>query len=101
MKTTIVSKKIYDREFKMDAARLVVDVGRTVAAVAADIGVSPTTVRAWISIYKKGLPGASVAKGQLSPVELQLKQANDEIRKLRMQVDFLKKTMAYFVEQPQ
>jgi hypothetical protein len=31
MKTTKGTKKLYDREFKMDAARLVVDDGRSVA----------------------------------------------------------------------
>ncbi|MCX6125116.1 MAG: hypothetical protein NTV34_10285 [Proteobacteria bacterium] len=34
----------------------------------------------------------------LSPEGLKLKVALEEIRKLKVQVDFLKKTMAYFVE---
>jgi hypothetical protein len=43
---------------------------------------------------------ADKSKPALSPEAVQLKAANEEIRKLKMQVEFLKKTMAYFVEQP-
>lgn len=101
MKAIAGSKKRFDREYKMDAARMVVDGGRTIVAVSADIGVCKATVRAWVATYKASGSGAFPGSGNLSPAELQLKQANEEIRKLKMQVGFLKKTMAYFVEQPQ
>jgi transposase len=101
MKSNSETNKKYDQEYKNDVARMVVDGGRTVRAVSGDTGVSITTVRAWTALYRKsqvlGSPGAVT----LSPVDLQLKAVLEENRKLKMQVTFLKKTMAYFVEQPQ
>lgn len=94
-------KKRYDKEYKLDAARMVVDGGRTLSAVAADTGVCYATVRAWVAAYRLNQSGAFPGSGNLSPADQQLKHALDENRKLKIQVAFLKKTMAYFVEQPQ
>ena len=49
----------------------------------------------WVKAYK-----AAKSAPKLSPAEIQLKAAQEENRKLRVQVEFLKKTMAYFVELP-
>lgn len=88
-------KKRHDLEFKIDAAKMVVDGGRKVADVAKDVGVTAQSISAWVKRYM-----ADKSKPALSPEAVQLKAANEEIRKLKMQVEFLKKTMAYFVEQP-
>lgn len=101
MKSTKILKKRYDREYKMDAARMVVDGGRTLGDVAADTGVCYATVRAWVAAYRAGQSGAFPGSGNLSPADMQLKQLMEENRKLKIQVTFLKKTMAYFVELPQ
>ena len=101
MKTSNVPKKRYDREYKMDAVRMVVDGGRTISDVAADTAVCYATIRAWVAAYRKSLADFFPGSGKLSPLESQPKLANEEIRKLKMQVGFLKKTMAYFVELPQ
>ena len=101
MKSTKDPKKRYDREYKMDAARMVVDGGRTLGAVAADTGVCYATIRSWVAAYRKGQSGSFPGSGSLSPADLKLKEVLEENRKLKIQVAFLKKTMAYFVEQPQ
>ena len=84
----------------MDAARMVVKGGRTIGDVAADTGVCYATVRAWVAAFRKDQAGAFPGSGHLSPSDLQLKELMEENRKLKMQVGFLKKTMAYFVELP-
>lgn len=101
VKSTKDPKKRYDREYKMDVARMVVDGGRTLGAVAADTGVYYTTIRSWVSAYRKDQSGSFPGSGSLSPADLKLKEVLEENRKLKIQVAFLKKTMAYFVEQPQ
>ncbi len=90
-----VTKQRRDAEFKRGAARMVVEGGRRVGEVAKDIGVTAQTVASWVRFYnvEKSTP-------QPTPAELQLKAALEENRKLKVQVEFLKKTMAYFVEQP-
>ena len=86
-----VVKKHRDREFRMDAAKLVVDGGRKASEVARDVGVTPQSVNAWVKAYL-----GEKAKPVLSAESLQLKAVMEENRKLKMQVDFLKKTTDYF-----
>jgi transposase len=86
-----VVKKHRDRAFRMDAAKLVVDGGRKASEVANDVGVTAQSVNGWVKAYM-----ALKAQPAMSAEALQLKAANEEIRKLKMQVDFLKKTTAYF-----
>ena len=101
MKTSKDPKKWYDREYKMDAARVVVDGGRTIGEIASNTAVCYATIRAWVASYRKSLADSFPGSDKLSPLESQIKLDNEEIRKLKMQVGFLKKTMAYFVELPQ
>ncbi len=93
-----VVKKRRDREFRMDAARMVVEDGRTTSDVAEDLQVSYQTVASWVKAYKASKIEGRAAR--LSPAEVQLKAVMEENRKLKVQVEFLKKTMAYFVELP-
>lgn len=92
----VVKKKHHDLEFRMDAAKMVVEGGRTPSDVAKDVGVTAQSVGAWVKRYRQSKAGGSaVAPG---PDALRLKAVLEENRKLKMQVDFLKKTTAYFVK---
>jgi transposase len=93
-----VVKKHHDLEFRMDAAKMVVEGGRKASDVARDVGVTAQSVGFWVKRYLE--LQASGGTTALSPDALKLKAAHDEIRKLKVQVEFLKKTMAYFVELP-
>lgn len=90
----VVKQTRRDREFRMDAARMIVEGGRSTGEVAKELGHSYPTVASWVKAYK-----AEAAGPRLSPADVQLKAANEEIRKLKMQVDFLKKTTAFFAAQ--
>lgn len=87
--------KKHDLEYRMDAAKMVVEGGRTTKEVAEDIGTHYQTISYWVKAYKK-----SKTAEVLSPMDLKLKAALEDNRKLKVQVEFLKKTMAYFVELP-
>jgi transposase len=93
----VVKKKRYDQEFRMDTAKMIVEGGRRASDVARDLGITAQSVSAWVKRY-------NASKEKLEPVlsmeGLKLKAALEENRKLKIQVDFLKKTMAYFVELP-
>jgi len=91
----VTKNKHRDREFRMDAAKMIVEGGRSTGEVAKELGHTYPTVASWVKAYK-ALKAAPI----LSVAELQLKAAMEENRKLKVQVEFLKKTMAYFVELP-
>ena len=80
-------------EFREAAAREVVEKSRAVADVARDCGVSEQTVRNWVKKYR----AARTEPHELSPDERErLRELESENRKLREQVSFLEKAIAFF-----
>lgn len=100
MQETTKSKKRHQRDFKLGAASLVVDGGRKPSEVAKEVGVSPQTIASWVRSYKEHKGESFPGSGKLPASEQALREVQEENRKLKMQVEFLKKTMFYFVEAP-
>lgn len=86
----------YTKEFKLGAARMVVEEGKRVLAVARDLGVAPGSVTKWVKEYKGSGEGAFPGKGNLKPEDERIRQLEKENRLLRMERDLLKKTMGLF-----
>ncbi len=93
-------RKRHDRTFKMDAARLIVEGGRKVSEVARDLGVSYQTANTWVRSYRLDKEQAFPGSGKVTASEAEWKKLVEENRQLKMQTEFLKKTMFYFVEKP-
>lgn len=95
-----VKSKRHGREFKMDTARLIVEGGSKMSDIARDIGVSYQTVNTWVKSYKLDQGQAFPGSGRVTATEAEWKKLVEENRQLKMQTEFLKKTMFYFVEKP-
>lgn len=88
-------RRQFTKEFRAEAVRLVRESGKPVSAVARDIDVTETSLYAWVRQDRidRGDGGA----GTLTSEELEeLRGLRQEVRELRMERDFLKKTAAYF-----
>jgi len=90
--------KRYTEEFKRDAIALVDSSGKTVTAVARELGISSESLRGW---YRK----AKTARGQGESGELasaereELKRLRKENREQRQTIEILKKATAFFVKE--
>jgi len=87
-------RKSYTPAYRKEAAHLVIDTGRTVAAVARDIGVGEQLLGRWVALERSRLdevPGA-VDSDERSELE-RLRVENAE---LRLDRAFLKKAAAFF-----
>ena len=93
-----MEKKTYTKEFKVGAARMVVDEKMKVSQVARDLGVSPTAVTKWVEQYKRHGSGAFPGKGFLAPQDDELRRLQRELRRAEMERDLLKKTIVFFAE---
>jgi transposase len=93
-----MEKKVYTREFKMGAARMVVDEKVKAAKVARDLGVSHSALTKWIRDYRRHGSGAFPGKGNLAPADDELRRLQQENRRLTMERDLLKKTVVLFAE---
>ena len=97
-------RRTFTQEFKAEAVRLVHN-GRAIAEVGREIGVRADTLRNWVA-QAEGRAGLSAAEG-ISVGSGKRSEAEEEIRRLRREVevlkeerDFLKKAAAYFASGP-
>ena len=89
--------KQYDREFRLGAARLVVEQGYSQAETARRLGVSSHSVRNWIDEFRR--TGEVPPEGQPVPDSEELKRLRRENQRLEMENEILKKAAAYFAKE--
>jgi transposase len=93
------ARKKYTQEYKDEAVELVVSSGRPIAEIARDLGINEGTLGNWVQTAKKS---GKVKEKPLSMDErAELEAAREEIRRLKMERDFLKKAAAWFASQNQ
>src|SRR3954453_17388252 len=90
--------KRYTEEFKRDAIALVDSSGKTVTAVARELGISSESLRGW---YRK----AKADRGEGTPGELssaereELQRLRRENREQQQTIEILKRATAFFVKE--
>jgi len=89
--------KRYSEEFRLQAAKLIVEGGTTYHQAAQQLGVSDWALRCWVKAFRDS--GHLPAKGQAVPLADELKAARRELAQLRMENDILKKAAAYFAKE--
>ena len=81
-------------EFREEAARMIVETSRPIAAVARELGINETSLGNWVRDYRKKHADDEPPL-QLSE-RARLRELERENRELRMKNDFLSKAAAYF-----
>jgi len=91
------TRKRYDQEFKLQAAKLVVEQGYTLRDAAARLGATAWSIGEWVRRFRAAgkLPPAS----QPVPEAEELKELRKDNRRLRMENEILKKAAAYFAKE--
>jgi transposase len=89
-------RKSYGKEFKLEAIRLIVEEGRSVASVARDLGVNENSLHYWkrqlLNDDKHSFPG----HGKLKPEAEELRRLKRELEEVKEERDILKKALGYF-----
>ncbi len=91
-----MTRRVYSSEFKQEAAHLVATRGVSVAQAARDLDVHATVLRRWVREFGSSGLDAFPGKGQLKPVDEELRSLRREVAKLKAERDILKKAAAYF-----
>ncbi len=91
-----MTRRVFSREFKREAALLVTMRGVSVAQAARDLDVHATVLRRWVGEFGSSGPDAFPGKGQLKPDDEELRSLRREVAKLKVERDILKKAAAYF-----
>ncbi len=82
-------RRKFSPQFKAEAVQLVLETGKPVAEVARDLQINEGTLGNWVNVWRRDHPEP---ESDLSPVErARVAEMEDEIRRLRMENEFLKK----------
>jgi len=93
-------RRKYDREFKVEAVKLVTGGGRGVAEVARNLGIHENLLYKWREKYSEDMAHAFPGKGRLKPAEEELRRMKRELADVTQERDILKKALAIFSKEP-
>ena len=87
-------RRKFSPQFKAEAVQFVIETGRPVAEIARELEINEGTLGNWVNEWKQSHPEPDKA---LTPVErARVSEMEDEIRRLRMENEYLKNAMAFF-----
>ena len=84
------------KEFRLNAAKLVVDEHRPAVDVARELDINPKSLYSWVRQYRSGLLQASLdGEDSVSAEQAEIARLRSELQKSRAEVLLLKKFAAY------
>jgi transposase len=89
-------RRKYDREFKVQAVKMVLDEHLPVYEVARRLNISENQLHAWKQAYQETGPDAFPGKGHQSPEAEELRQLKKRLADAEEERDILKKALAIF-----
>ena len=93
-------RRRYDREFKREAVKLVIEEGRAVAGVARNLGIHENLLHKWKKQYEEDPQYAFPGKGRLKEPYEEMRRLRKELADVREERDILKKALAIFSKGP-
>lgn len=92
-------RKRYTAEFKIAAVKLVTEQGYSLREAARSLGVSEKQLRKWKRELQEQGSQAFPGKGNLPPEQEEIRRLKEEVQRLRMERDILKKATAFFAKE--
>ncbi len=96
----VSKRRTYTREFKVETVNLITGSNQSVAEVARDLEIHPTTLYKWIRQYRENPVEAFPGKGKQASEAEEISRLRRENQRLKMERDILKKAMAIFSNNP-
>jgi len=96
----IRERRNFDREFKIETARLIVEGGRKISEVARDFDIHENVLRKWKNQYIEDKEHPFPGKGRLKPEDEELRRLRRELADMKEERDILKKALAIFSKRP-
>ena len=93
-------RRKFDREFKSEAVRLVIDEGRPIATVARNLGIHQNLLHKWKKQYEEDSQYAFPGKGRLKEPDEEMRRLRKELADTKEERDILKKALAIFSKGP-
>ena len=91
-------RRVFTREFKLGAIRLVTDKGMSVIKAASSLGIRDGILRKWKAKWEAEGEEAFPGNGNQNSRDSEVARLMAENRQLRMERDILKKATAFFAK---
>lgn len=92
-------RRAFDTSFKLQVVNMIKEQGLSVPQVCRDMDLGETIVRNWLKQFDSEQAGQSGPGKPLTADQQRIRQLEDENRRLRMDVDILKKASAFFARE--
>lgn len=91
-----VQRKVYDKEFKRETVRLIIQGGKPTSEVAKDLGMNPNVIYRWVRQYREDSENSFPGKGHQKPAEEELRKIKKQLADVTEERDILKKAISIF-----
>jgi transposase len=93
-------RKYYSKQFKIDAVKLVTEQGYKASEAARNLGIHHSSLRHWKKQLETDGNQSFPGKGHMTSDKEELCHLRNEVKKLRMEREILKKAAAFFANEP-
>jgi len=95
-----MGRRNFTREFKLEAVKLVIERGVTIAQASRDLGLHPNVLRKWVKDTKENAQQAFPGRGKQRPDDGEVSRLRQELAKTKAERDILKKAIGFFAKEP-
>ena len=90
-------RKKYSKEYKLDAVSLVLEQGYTRVEAARSLEINPTMLGRWVNEHQRSDDGQAFrGNGKLTPDQTEIKKLKQQVKRLEMEKEILKKATVFF-----
>ena len=95
----MTTRKTYSKEFKLDAIALVVEQKYSKAEAARNLGLSPQMLGRWLKEAEDDNDQAFRGNGTLTPEQAEIRRLKEQVKRLEMEREILKKATVFFAKE--
>ena len=95
----MTKRKIYSKEFKLDAIALVQDQNYNIAEAARNLGLSAQMLGRWLKEAESDDGHAFRGNGKLTPEQDEIRKLKAQVKRLEMEREILKKATVFFAKE--
>ena len=95
----MTTRKTYSKEFKLDAISLVVQQKYSKAEAARNLGLSPQILGRWLKEAEDDNGQAFSGNGTLTPEQAEIRRLKEQVKRLEMEREILKKATVFFAKE--
>lgn len=95
------TRRVFTREFKVEAVKLVTERGMSAAQAAKDLGIGANVLGRWVREVATGKAQAFPGRGQMKPDDAEVARLRKELARTKAERDILKRAIVFFTKEPQ